>query len=116
MEEVPCETPEEVQAFADREWAKIKRNNGHTIELKTQSAPQWQTGEWVKVEMPLFDVDDYLYIKSVSQSLSDGTECNLSLTDYPPGFGEYNPDTSDDEEENTEEEEETTETDVEESV
>lgn len=52
----------------------------------------------------------------MSQSLSDGTECNLSLTDYPPGFGEYNPDTSDDEEENTEEEEETTETDVEESV
>lgn len=116
VEEVPCETPEEVQAFADREWAKIKRNNGHTIELKTQSAPQWQTGEWVKVEIPLFDVDDYLYIKSVSQSLSDSTECNLSLTDYPPGFGEYNPDTTDDEEENTEEEEETTETDVEESV
>ena len=115
-EEVPCETPEEVRSFADREWAKIKRNNGHTIELKTQSAPQWQTGEWVKVEIPLFDVDDYLYIKSVSQSLSDGTECNLSLTDYPPGFGEYNPDTSDDEEENTEEEEETAETDVEESV
>ena len=112
--EVPCETPEEVRSFADREWAKIKRNNGHTIELKTQSAPQWQTGEWVKVEIPLFDVDDYMYIKSVSQSLSDSTECNLSLVDYPPGFGEYNPDTSDDEE-NTEEKE-NTETDVEESV
>lgn len=116
VEEVPCETPEEVRSFADREWAKIKRNNGHTIELKTQSAPQWQTGEWVKVEMPLFDVDDYMYIKSVSQSLSDSNECNLSLTDYPPGFGEYNPDTADDDEENTEEEATDTETDVEESV
>lgn len=104
-EEVPCETPEEVKAFAEREWAKIKRDNGHSIECKVLGAPQWKVGSWVKVEIPLFEEDDYMYIKTVSQSQSDSWESSLTLVDYPPGFGEYNADTSSDEEE---EEEETT--------
>lgn len=108
VEEVPCETPEEVEAFADKEWAKIKRDNGHSIECKVQGAPQWRAGEWVKINIPLFDEDGYMYIKSVSQSMGDTWECSLSLVDYPPGFGEYTPDTSDEEETTDEETEETT--------
>lgn len=116
VEEVPCETPEEVRSFADREWAKIKRNNGHSLECKVLTAPQWQVGEWVEVDIPLLNETGYMYIKSVSQSVSDSNECNLSLVDYPPSLGEYTPDTSDEEDEEESAEEENTETDTEASV
>ena len=109
-EEVPCETPEEVYAFANREWAKIKRNDGHTIECTVLGSETWKVGQWVYVNIPLFDEDDYMYITKVSQSDSDGWSCTLTLADYPPGFGEYTEDSSDDSEE---EEEETTDEDVE---
>lgn len=87
-EEVPCETPEEVRSFADREWAKIKRENGHSIELTTASLNTWSEGWWVKVHIPEFNVDDYMYITKVSQSYDGELKTNLTLVDYPPGFGE----------------------------
>ncbi len=98
-EEVPCETPEEVRSFADREWAKIKRENGHSIELTTVGLNTWSEGWWVKVYIPEFDVDDYMYITKVSQSYDGELKTNITLVDYPPGFGELKEqETSNDEE------------------
>lgn len=101
IEEVPVETYEEALNFANVEWAKIKRDDGHSIELKTIGDPEWRVGEWVRVDIPFFKENGYMYISKVSQSeSSDSWDCNLTLVDYPPSLGEPNVDDgSDDEEE-----------------
>lgn len=106
-EEVPCETPEEVEAFANREWNKIKRNDGHSIELGVVGSPYWKVGEWVWVNIPLFDEELYMYINKVSQSESDAWDCNLTLVDYPPSLGEYNEEETEDDEDAEDTSEET---------
>ena len=87
--EVPITTYEEALDFANREWNKLKRNNGRTLECQVQGSSSWRTGEWCKVFLPSFDIDGYMYIIRVSQT-SDGGDwtCNLSLVDYPPGWGQ----------------------------
>ena len=86
--EIPIDNYEDALAFANCEWNKIKRDNGHTLECQTIGATKWRTGEWCKVYMPSFDIDDYMYITITSQS-SEGGEwgTNLTLKDYPPGWG-----------------------------
>ena len=107
-EEVPCETYEEALTFANVEWAKIKRDNGHTIECKVIGSPIWQQGIWVRVYIPSFDEDGYMYItKCNHDESSSGWECNLTLVDYPPGFGDPpEADSDDEDEEETEEDSE----------
>ena len=102
-EEVPVDTYEEALSFANVEWAKIKRDDGHTVECKTVGSENWEVGQWCRVYVPSFDLDQYMYISRVSQSEADsGWDCNLGLTDYPPSLGEYQ-ETSTDEEETDEE-------------
>ena len=89
-EEVPVETLEEAENFAKLEWAKIKRDNGHSVELKVMGSEKWCVGAWSKVIIPRFDIDDYMYISRCSQSESNNEwGCNMTLVDYPPGFGEF---------------------------
>lgn len=108
--EVPVETYEEAKNFADLEWNKIRRDDGHSIECKVTSGSEWAYGRWVKVYLPRFNEDCYMYIKSLSSSESDsGWETNLTLVDYPPSFGEPK-----DEEEDNEEDSEDTEEDADE--
>ena len=97
-EEAPCETPEEVETFARREWAKIKRDDGHTIELTTHAWPNWKVGKWVHLNIPEFDEYDPMFITKVSQSDEGESKCQLTLADYPPSFGELKEENSDDEE------------------
>lgn len=104
-EEVPVETLEEAETFARTEWAKIKRDDGHSLECKVTGSEKWHPGEWAKVYLPSFDLDDYMYLTKVSQS-EDNTgdwTANLNLVDYPPSFGEET-ETEEDSEEDTEEE------------
>ena len=85
-----------------REWAKIKRNNGHSVECKVQGSSNWKTG-WCRVYIPSFNIDDYMYISKISQNDSKGNwNCNLTLVDYPPGFGK--PTNTDNTDENSSEE------------
>lgn len=99
-EEVPVETYEEAVNFANIEWAKIKRDDGHTLELKTVGSDTIREGQWCRVYLPSFNLDQYMYITRVSQSDGDsGWECSLSLNDYPPSFGEYQEESSEEEEE-----------------
>lgn len=109
-EELPVETLEEAEAFARTEWAKIKRDNGHRIECRVVGAPSWQQGQWVRVYIPSFEEDGYMYItKLSSDESSSGWAANITLVDYPPGFGDPE-EAKNDEEETEEETEETTET------
>ncbi|MBR0272362.1 MAG: hypothetical protein IJQ68_10325 [Methanobrevibacter sp.] len=102
--EVPVETYEEALNFAKTEWAKIRRENGHTIECRVNASPKWRQGEWVKVYIPSFDEDCFMYITKVSQSNSpNNSQCSLTLTDYPPSLGEPKENSDDDSEENEEE-------------
>lgn len=98
--EVPIDNYEEAMDFANREWNKIKRDNGHTLECQVQGSCNWKVGEWCKVYLPSFNIDDFMYITRVSQS-SDGGEwsTNLSLMDYPPGWGKEELKSDDSEEE-----------------
>lgn len=81
---------DDAKKFLQREWNKLKRDNGHSLECKTFGHTQWKTGEWCRVYLPSFNIDDYMYITKVSQDDSGDSEwsCNLTLVDYPPGFGE----------------------------
>lgn len=105
--EEPITTYKEALQFANTEWNKIKRENGHTIECQVRGSNMWQVGKWVKVIIPSFSENGFMYITRVSQS-DDGGEwnCNLSLADYPPGWGEEQIETTEETEE-TEDGEET---------
>ena len=108
-EEVPVETYEEALSFANTEWAKIRRNNGHEVELKVIGNIEYKPA-WVYVRLYSYPTDMYMYIKSVSDDISENGEfsTNITLVDYPPSLGEWNDTekTEEEDEETTEEEEE----------
>ena len=96
-----CKTLKEAQSFARREWSKLRRDNGHQLECKVLGNLKWKVGQWCRVYLPSFGIDDYMYIIKVSQEETDGNwVCGLTLVDYPPSLGEP------EEEENTEKQEE----------
>lgn len=109
-EEVPVETYEEALSFANTEWAKIRRDNGHEIELKIIGNPKYKH-KWVKVILYSYPTDMWMYIKSINNEISENGEFNTSLTlvDYPPSLGEWNENDSDEETEEEEEDSESTE-------
>ena len=86
--DVPITNYNEALAFGNREWNKIKRDDGRELEVKVLGSCNWRSGEWCKVYLPSFDIDEYMYITRSSQS-SDGGDwtTNLTLVDYPPGWG-----------------------------
>ena len=83
-------TLDEAKEFLQREWNKLQRDNGHSLEVSVRGHQKWQVGEWCRVYIPSFKIDDYMYIVNMSQddSASDKWKCNLTLVDYPPSFGE----------------------------
>lgn len=78
----------DAKEFLQREWNKIKRDNGHSLEVKTKGDSKWKQGLWCRVYLPSFNINDYMYITKVSQEDSGQWDCNLTLVDYPPSFGE----------------------------
>ncbi len=97
-------TLDDAKEFLQREWNKLQRDNGHSLECTVQGNVQWKVGEWCRVYLPSFDIDGYMYIINMSQddSASDRWKCNLTLVDYPPGFGEPTISEENSEETNTE--------------
>ena len=81
-------TLEGAKKHLQREWNKLKRENGHSLELKTYGHSKWKQGEWCRVYLPSYNLDDYMYITKVSQDDSGTWDCSLTLVDYPPSFGE----------------------------
>lgn len=78
-----------VKEFLLREWAKIKRDNEHSLECEVKGDSKWQPG-WAYVYLPSFNIEDYMYVSKISQDESANGDwgCKLTLVDYPPGFGE----------------------------
>ena len=112
--EEPITNKAEALKFANLEWNKIKRDNGHTIECQVLGSSKWREGEWVKVIIPSFNENCFMYITRASSSDDAGDwTCNLSLADYPPGWGKEETSTSNDDDsdtsDETEDEEETAE-------
>ena len=79
----------DAKEFLEREWAKIKRDNGHSLECTVRGDSKWKQGLWCRVYLPSFKLDDYMYITKVSEDDEKGDwKVKLKLVDYPPGFGE----------------------------
>ena len=58
------------------------------MECQTVGSNVWKNGEWVKVYLPSFNINGYMYISRVSQAMDSGDwTSNLTLVDYPPGWG-----------------------------
>ena len=110
-EEVPVDTYEEALTFAKTQWAKIRRDNGHEIELKVIGDVNYKPA-WVHVKLYSYPTDMWMYIKAGNHEISENGEfnTNLTLVDYPPSLGEFNETDSDEE---SEEDEETTDSEVE---
>lgn len=90
IDEIPVETLDEANEFANIEWAKIKRDDGHIVELNIIPGV-WEQGKWYKVYIPTYNIDMYMYCTKVSNSDSSSSKwgVNLTLVDYPPSFGKY---------------------------
>ena len=117
-EEVPVESYEEALKFAEIEWAKIRRDNGHSISLKVVDGDdEFTEHQWVRVYIPSFGEDGKMYITKIAKGhTTDGDPtASLEMYDYPPGFGELQEETNTDEEEDSEEETTSGETTEEES-
>jgi len=101
-------TDEDIKSLANTEWAKVKRDNGRTVECKITADTEIRAGQWVRVYLPSFNIDTYMYITKTSHddSVDSSWTANITLADYPPGFGE-----APSESESTEETEDTSSTD-----
>ena len=105
---------DDAEKFLQREFNKIRRDDGRSIECKVVGDAKWKTGNWVRVYLPSYFIDDYMYITKVSNDEDGGNDwtTGLTLVDYPPSFGTFAEETVENLEdgENTEEEnaEETT--------
>lgn len=102
--EYPIDNYDEALDFANREWNKIKREDGRSLECQVLGGCSWKVGEWCKVYLPSFDVDGFMYITKTSQSSDEGEwSTNLTLVDYPPGWGkeELEKDSEDDSEDDS---------------
>lgn len=90
IEDDEVKTLDDAKEFLQREWNKLQRDNGHSLECTVRGNDKWKQGEWCRVYLPSFGIDGYMYIINMSQddSASDKWNCQLALVDYPPGFGE----------------------------
>ena len=93
-------------SFIERAWGKIRRDDGRQVELKINGNMSYRVGQWIRVFLPSFFIDNYMYITRMSND-EDGTNnwsTGLTLVDYPPSFGA---ETETETEEETDEDEDT---------
>jgi hypothetical protein len=87
--EIPITNYEDAVKRAKLMMNKEMRKDGHSIECKVFGSNEWCSGNWVKVKIPSFDEDGYMYLTKVSHSTSadDVWTTSLTLQDYPPSLG-----------------------------
>ena len=82
--------------LANTEWVKIKRDNGHSVECKVFGDCKLKVGQWIRLYLPSFDIDDFMFLSKVSQDDDDGNWLgNCTFVDYPPSLGEPKKETED---------------------
>ena len=86
----------DVVAFAYREWNKLLKDSGRVLECKTDGSPKWRIGKWVRVYIPSFELNGYMYITKCSHDDTGKWITSLTLTDYPPDLGVETSKNSDD--------------------
>lgn len=74
-------------AFAYREWNKLLKNSGRQLNCKVDGDPKWKIGQWVRVYIPSFELDGYMYIIRCSHTDDSDWNTSLTLVDYPPDLG-----------------------------
>ena len=82
--------------YLRREWNKIRREDGRTVECKVPGSTKWKNGRWVRVYLPSYFIDDYMYISKTSDSEDSNGDWTTSITlvDYPPSFGTFEDETT----------------------
>ena len=75
-------------AFAYHEWNKLLKDDGRKLECKVDGDPKWRIGQWVRVYLPSFNLNGYMYLTKVSHDDDGKWKTNLTLEDYPPDLGE----------------------------
>lgn len=74
-------------AFAYHEWNKLLKDSGRQLECKIDGGPEWRIGKWVRVYVPTFNLNGYMYLTKVSHDDDTKWKTNVTLTDYPPDLG-----------------------------
>ena len=77
----------DVISYAYREWNKLLKDGGRVLECRIDGDPKWRIGRWVRVYIPSFNLDGFMYITRASHDDSGEWSTNLTLTDYPPDLG-----------------------------
>lgn len=100
-------TYEDALRYAEMMWNKLQRDNGRSVECQVWGSCNWKVGEWMRVYLPSFFIDGYMYITACSQNNDSGDwVATLTLKDYPPGWGKYEEPEQEDEEDESEDDEE----------
>lgn len=88
-ETVECNIQSETDIvdFAYREWNKLLKDSGRVLECSVTGDPKWRIGKWVRVYMPSFELDGFMWITKCSHDDDGEWETNLTLKDYPPDLG-----------------------------
>lgn len=73
--------------FAYREWNKLLKESGRVLECKTDGNPKWRIGKWVRVYIPSFELNGYMYTTKCAHDDNGEWNVNLTLKDYPPDLG-----------------------------
>lgn len=80
-------TEKSATAFAYREWNKLLKDSGREFECRVDGNPEWRIGKWVRVYIPSFELDGYMYITRASHTDDNDWSTSLTLVDYPPDLG-----------------------------
>lgn len=88
VKKIPITDPKKAMDFALREWNKIKRTSGHTLETQVFGSNHWQVGEWCKIYIPSMNEYIDMYITKIDNSSDSGSEWTTSITlsDYAPSL------------------------------
>lgn len=99
VKKIPITDPKKAMEFALREWNKIKRTSGHTLETQVFGSNHWQVGEWCKVYIPSMNEYIDMYITKIDNSSDSGSEWTTSLTlsDYAPSLSSVDESETEDE-------------------
>jgi hypothetical protein len=73
--------------FTYREWNKILKDSGRQLEVKVSGDPKWRNGEWVRVYIPSFNLNGFMFTTKVSHDDNGEWDTSLTLVDYPPDLG-----------------------------
>lgn len=96
---------ESVIDFAYREWNKLLKISGRKLECRVDGDVKWRIGQWVRVYLPSFELNGFMYLTKASHDDNETWETSLTLEDYPPDLGKKPSSKPEEEEDDSETEE-----------